>query len=187
MAQSINDFIEDIKRGYIGAGNVVGLAKDIPDKKDLVQTLWIMAAANDGFASDNLASAAQAIEEKYKVDIFGIKPKVLPKWAQSVEASAIFAKLIESGYCSKDSELYRWNGTKDLFGFFADVIEDELKLKKQKGDKETIQWRVIASAFENISDEDIDKGTKQSRCNTKAEYKSPPVGWQDIQKIVTRK
>lgn len=184
MAQNIIDFVEAIKRGYIGAGNVVGLAKDIPDKKDLVQTLWIMAAANDGFASDNLASAAQAIEEKYKVDVFDIKPKVLPKWAQSVEASAIFAKLIKSGYCSKENELYRWNGTKDLFAFFADVLSDELKLKPSNGN---VPWRVIASAFENITNSDIDNDIKQSKSGTKIGYKNMPVGWKEIEKLVTCK
>lgn len=179
---------EDIKKGLIDKPIIIEAVKEnFKTKeaiKDLTATLWVMAAANDGQIQQNLSSAATIIEKHFNIETFSIGDAMQPKWVQTEQAKAIFNKLVEAGFCTDMGRVYRWESTKDLFAYFASRLSDELKLRPSNG---KTPWRVIASAFDNISKDDIEKTIKTSHHNTKNEYKNMPVGWSDIEKIVTCK
>ena len=107
----------------------------------------------------------------------------LPDWAQSTEGAQILNKLAEAGYCSHVGQLYQWTGNPMLWAFFADVASNILKLRKSN---KRVPWQLIASAFDNLTKENL-KSAKSFRSNYAQGYAQMPVGWEQIEAIVTNK
>lgn len=128
------------------------------------------------------ADAAQWANNRCKDYHRANPPQVatLPDWAQSTEGAQILNKLAEAGYCSHVGQLYQWNKSKALWVYFADVATEQLKLR---GSNERVPWRVIASAFDNITQKDIDNA-KSVKTNYTQGYTKTPVGWRVIRDII---
>lgn len=132
-------------------------------------------------AKANAAQWANNVCVRYH-DINPPQVATLPDWAQSTEGAQILNKLAEAGYCSHVGQLYQWSNTKSLWAFFADVVSDVLKLRKSN----RVPWLLIASAFDNINTDDIETA-KTFNSSRKQGYANMPVGWEQIEAIVTNK
>lgn len=102
------------------------------------------------------------------------KSEKLPKKLDTQKAKSLFEKI---PYCEKDGNLYKWNGSPSLFGYFVDKTSDFLGIRPSNNRK---PWSIYAEAFQ-MSKKSI--STAKSAVN---DYKnksiSEPEGYYEIKK-----
>lgn len=158
---------------------IAELYKEIANLEPHLHALFDYYKETDSDKADTALWANNRCQNYHKAN----PPQVatLPDWAQSTEGAQILNKLAEAGYCSHVGQLYQWTGNPTLWAFFADVASDILKLKKSN---KRVPWQLIASAFDNLTKENL-KSAKSFRSSYAQGYAQMPVGWEQIEAIVT--
>ena len=97
----------------------------------------------------------------------------LPKELDTYEAEDLFTKI---QWCVKDGNLYKWTGTKALFGYFVDKTSDYLGLRPSNN---RIPWDIYRRAFQIENT----KTAEQAGNSYKNKGSSEPEGFLEIKKI----
>lgn len=98
---------------------------------------------------------------------------VLPNELNTEEAKNLFSKI---KWCSKDGNLYKWTGTKSLFGYFVDKTSDYLGIRPSNN---RIPWDIYRRAFQF---EDT-RTAKQAVNDYRNKGLSEPEGFWEIKKL----
>ena len=105
------------------------------------------------------------------------KKQNLPKELDTDEAQALFQNLINWGYCVYEGNLYKWESTPSLFGYFVDVASNFLNIRPSNN---RLPWKIFKIAFQ-CSDKDISTA-KQAVNAYKNKGLSEPEGFLNIKK-----
>lgn len=98
---------------------------------------------------------------------------VIPEELNTDKAKDLFAKI---QWCSKDGNLYKWTGTKSLFGYFVDKTSDYLGIRPSNN---RIPWDIYRRAFQF---EDT-RTAKQAVNDYRNKGLSEPEGFWEIKKL----
>lgn len=96
----------------------------------------------------------------------------LPIQLDTEEAKSLFGKI---KYCVKDGDLYKWNGSPSLFGYFVDKTSDILNVRQSNN---RLPWKIYKEAFQ-CSEKDISTA-RQAVNGYKNKMLSEPDGFLDI-------